>query len=497
MHMKSFLSYLNATADRLPDKPAFSDGDSGLTFAELRRAAANVGACLNNSGAAAEPVGVLMERGASEIAAFLGIMEAGCFYVPLDEQMPKERLDRIVRTLSPRFILADQKNLTAAEGLCPGAEHLVYSRAAAFPGPERLRDESPEDALAYVVFTSGSTGERKGVSIRERSLLDYAATLPEALSFDESLVFGVQSPLYFDAWLKELLGVIVKGGTAYLLPRELFVNPVSLIQYINNHGINALCWVSSAFSLVSRLRTFYAVVPEHLKLMCFGGEVLPVKQLSAWQKACPDARIFQLYGATECTGMSVYHPVIGPQDPAKAVPVGKPFPGTKLYLLDDEGRIAREGEIVIGGKCVMAGYYRDPERTAAALIPDPADPEHGGLCYRTGDHGRLDENGDLIFVGRRDQQVKHMGHRVELGEIEAAALSLKGVHEAVCLYAADRQRIDLFYTGPAQPWDLVVGLKVKLPGYMTPSRTEQRAELPHLFNGKIDRRALEEKEYRR
>ena len=288
---------------------------------------------------------------------------------------------------------------------------------------------------------------------------------------------------------------MVKGGTAYLLPRELFVNPVSLIEYINARRINALCWVSSAFSLVSRLRTFYAVVPEHLKLMCFGSEVFPVKQLTAWQKACPDARIFQLYGATECTGMSFYHPVVGPQAPDRPVPVGKPFPGTKLYLLDDEGRLADEGEIVIGGPSVMAGYYKDPVRTAAALIPDPADPGSGQLCYRTGDIGRLDEHGDLIFIGRRDQQIKHMGHRVELGEIEAAALSLKGVHEAVCMYVADRQRIDLFYTGPAQPWDLVVGLKVKLPGYMTPNRTEQRAELPHLPNGKIDRRAIEQKEY--
>ena len=492
--MKSFLSYLNDTADRLPDKLAFADDECRLTFAELRQAAANVGACLRSSGASGEPVGVLMERSARSIAAFLGVMEAGCFYVPLDEQMPRERLDRIVRTLCPRFILTDRKNLTAAEGLCPAAEHLLYSGASAFPGPQRLRDRSETDGLSYVVFTSGSTGEPKGVSIRESSLLDYAATLPVALGFDDSLIFGIQSPLYFDAWLKELLGVIVKGATAYLLPRELFVNPVSLIQYINERGINALCWVSSAFSLVSRLRTFYAVVPEQLKLMCFGSEVLPVKQLAAWQKACPDARIFQLYGATECTGMSFYHPVIGPQDPEKPVPVGKPFPGTKLYLLNDEGKPDREGEIVIGGPSVMAGYYKDPERTAAALIPDPADPA-GGFCYRTGDHGRLDENGDLVFIGRRDQQVKHMGHRVELGEIEAAALSLKGVHEAVCLYVADRQRIDLFYTGPAQPWDLVVGLKQKLPGYMTPSRTEQRAELPHLPNGKIDRKAIQQKEY--
>ena len=495
--MKSFLSYLDHTADRLPDKLAFSDGETGLTFAELRQAACSIGACLRSKGAQAEPVGVLMERSALTVAAFLGAMEAGCFYVPLDERMPKERLDRIVRTLAPRFIIADDKNLTAAEGLCPAAEHILYADAASCPGPDRLREESEADALSYVVFTSGSTGEPKGVAIRESSLLDYAATLPEALGFDESLIFGVQSPLYFDAWLKELLGVMVKGATAYLLPRELFVNPMALIGYINERRINALCWVSSAFSLVSRLRTFCAVVPEHLKLMCFGSEIFPVKQLTAWQKACPDARIFQLYGATECTGMSFYHPVIGPQDPEKPIPVGRPFPGTKLYLLDDEGKLGDEGEIVIGGPCVMAGYYHDPERTRAALIPDPADPESGRLCYRTGDIGRLDENGDLIFIGRRDQQVKHMGHRVELGEIEAAALSLPGVHEAACLYVADRQRIDLFYTGPAQPWDLVVGLKVKLPGYMTPNRTEQRTELPHLPNGKIDRRAIEQKEYRK
>ena len=492
--MKSFLSYLNATADRLPDKLSFSDGENGLTFAELRRAVAGVGACLKSKGAMAEPVGVLMERSAYEIAAFLGVLEAGCFYVPLDEQMPRERLERIVRNLCPRFIVADEKHLPAAERLCPAAEHILYSGAAAFPGPDRLRDESEGDPLAYVVFTSGSTGEPKGVSIRESSLMDYAATLPEALGFDDSLIFGIQSPLYFDAWLKELLGVMVKGATAYLIPRELFVNPMALIGYINGRKINALCWVSSAFSLVSRLRTFYAVVPEHVKLICFGSETFPVKQLAAWQKACPDARIFQLYGATECTGMSVYHPVIGPQDPDKPVPVGRPFPGTSLLLLNDQGRPDEEGEIALGGKCVMAGYYKDPERTEAVLIPDPVG-DLGLTFYRTGDIGRFDENGDLVFIGRRDQQIKHMGHRVELGEIEAAAMSLKGVHEAVCCYVADRQRIDLFYTGPAQPWDLVVGLKVKLPGYMTPNRTEQRSELPHLPNGKIDRRAIEQKEY--
>ena len=231
--MKSFLSYLNATADRLPDKLSFSDGENGLTFAELRRAVAGVGACLKSKGAMAEPVGVLMERSAYEIAAFLGVLEAGCFYVPLDEQMPRERLERIVRNLCPRFIVADEKHLPAAERLCPAAEHILYSGAAAFPGPDRLRDESEGDPLAYVVFTSGSTGEPKGVSIRESSLMDYAATLPEALGFDDSLIFGIQSPLYFDAWLKELLGVMVKGATAYLLPRELFVNPLALIGYIN------------------------------------------------------------------------------------------------------------------------------------------------------------------------------------------------------------------------------------------------------------------------
>ena len=495
--MKSFLSYLNQTADRLPDKLAFSDGETGLTFAQLRQAAAGVGACLMNSGAKGEPVGVLMERSPDQIAAFLGVMEAGCFYVPLDEQMPRERLERIVRTLCPRFILTDAKNMTAAESLCPAAEHLLFKGAAAFPCGGRLHEEASGDDLAYVVFTSGSTGEPKGVSIRERSLLDYAQSLPRALGYDESLVFGCQSPLYFDAYLKELLGVVVSGGTAYLLPRELFINPISLIKFINDHGINALCWVSSAFSLVARLRTFYAIQPEGIKLVCFGSETLPVKHLSAWQQACPNARFFQLYWATECTGMSVCYPVAGPQDPAKPIPVGKPFPGTRLYLINEEGKIDTEGEIVIGGDCVMAGYYKDPVRTAEVFISDPANPDSRETFYRTGDMGRFDEEGNLIFTGRRDQQIKHMGHRIELGEVESAALSLKGIHEAVCCYVADRQRIDLFYTGPAQPWDVVIGLKQKLPGYMTPSRTEQRSELPHLPNGKIDRRTLEQREYRR
>lgn len=485
----NLLEYLDRTAERLPEKLAFSDGEAGLTFHEAQKASFSIGACLLNQGYRGQPIGVLMERTRYQPAAFLGIWRAGGFYVPLDKEMPPQRLLHVLHTAELACLICDRANEKLAKELLPQGQVLVYEEIATTPRRERYPRGLDTDP-AYIVFTSGSTGMPKGVCACHRSVIDYAEHFLPAVGIHEGSVLGCQSPLYFDAFLKEFLSALVLGATVYLIPRELFVQPVKLVEYLNQYKINTLCWVASALSLVSSLRTFKAVRPEYLERVCFGSEVFPPKQLRIWRETCPRAAFFNLYGPTECTGMSCFYPVTGEE--GDIIPIGKPFDNTRVFLLDEEGRESREGEICIGGTCVTLGYYNDPERTAAAFVQNPLQNAYPERIYRTGDLGRWDERGNLIFLGRGDQQIKHMGHRIELGEIEAAASNAKGVAGCACVYQQKRQRIVLIYAGDGEEIAVREALQKALPAYMQPQGLVHLEALPVTPNGKIDRRKLKE-----
>lgn len=485
----NLLEYLDRTAERLPEKLAFSNGEEGLTFDKVQKASFSIGTCLSKKGYQGQPVGVLMERTCYQPTAFLGIWRAGGFYVPLDKEMPSQRLLHILHTAELTCLIADRANEKLARELLPNGQVLVYEEIVTTPKGEvypRGLDTDP----AYIVFTSGSTGLPKGVCACHRSVIDYGEHLLPAVGIHENSVLGCQSPLYFDAFLKEFLSALMLGATVYLIPRELFVQPVKLVEYLNAHKINTLCWVASALSLVSSLNTFKAVRPEYLERICFGSEVFPIKQLKRWQVACPTARFFNLYGPTECTGMSCFYPLTGEEQ--EGIPIGKPFENTKIFLLDEENRESREGEICIGGTCVTLGYYNDPERTAAAFIQNPLQSAYPERIYRTGDLGRWDEKGNLMFLGRSDQQIKHMGHRIELGEIESAAAAAPGVNSCVCLYQQKRQRMVLIYAGTATEEAVKAALQAALPAYMQPRGLVHLDTLPTTPNGKLDRRRLKE-----
>lgn len=485
----NLLEYLDTTVRRVPEKVAFSDGTIELTFAQVQKSAFAIGRCLLDLGFQGKAVGVLMERTPFQPTAFLGIWRAGGFYVPLDREMPRQRLLHVLETANAACLLCDRENEALAKDLLPQGTVLLYEEAVLMSaGGEYPRglDTDP----AYIVFTSGSTGLPKGVCACHRSVIDYAEHFLPAVGMHAGSVLGCQSPLYFDAFLKEFLSALVLGATVYLIPRELFVQPVKLVEYLNRHKINTLCWVASALSLVSSLRTFKAVQPAYLERICFGSEVFPPKQLRIWRETCPQAAFFNLYGPTECTGMSCFYPVTGEE--GDSIPIGKPFDNTKVFLLDEEGRESREGEICIGGTCVTLGYYRDPQRTAAAFVQNPLQDAYPERIYRTGDLGRWDEKGNLIFLGRGDQQIKHMGHRIELGEIEAAASNAGGVESCACVYQQKRQRIVLIYAGEGEETGVREALQKALPAYMQPQGLVHLEALPVTPNGKIDRRKLKE-----
>ena len=499
MNRINILEYLEETAAVVPEKIAFSTGKESRSFGEIYSTARRVGSFLSHRGYFGEPIVVLMEKHPDTISSFLGTIYAGCYYVCLDGSMPLSRMELILERLSPRALLFDRRNQKVASALTEAHPDL-----AAYPFTEAAEEEIDEICLAslrekqidtdpiYVVFTSGSTGVPKGVIACHRSVIDYTENLCLALGFSRDSVFANQTPLFFDAPLKEIMPTLKYGATTYFVPKMLFSFPVPLVEYLNTYRINTVCWVVSALTQISGLGALERVKPEYLTTVAFGSEVFPRKQYELWREALPNARFFNLYGPTEATGMSCYWPA-RPLAEDETIPIGRPFRNTGILLLDDDGNEVKDGEIgeiCIRGTCLTMGYCNDVERTDAVFTQNPRNRFYHELIYRTGDLGYRNPHGELVFRCRKDYQIKLMGRRIELGEIEAAAAKCAGVAFAVAVFDEDKQRITLFYVGSPEDADLLSHLKTALPSYMIPARIEKRDAMPFTPNGKIDRRAL-------
>ena len=493
----NLLEYLEDTVRRVPEKIAYSNGQDDMTFAQVYRESRAIGSFLQAKDVQREPVVVFMNKHPRAITAFLGVLYAGAAYVPIDEEMPRFRIRLILDTLQPRALICDSQTARAVTSLeFPGA---VYTYEEICLTPEdsaalaAIRDGHIDTDPAYVVFTSGSTGVPKGVVACHRSVLDYIETFSEVLRLDASTVFGMQVPLYFDACLKEVYPTLKFGATTYIIPKSLFMFPVKLVAFLNDHQINTLCWVVSALTMISAFGTLDTVVPHTLRLIAFGSEVMPIKQLKCWRKALPEARFVNLYGPTEATGMSCYYEVDRDFADDEPIPIGRPFRNTAILLLGPDNRPARPGEtgeICIRGTALTMGYYKAFEKTAEVFVQNPLNKAYPELIYRTGDLARLNGRGELVFVSRKDYQIKHMGHRIELGEIEAGANALDAVRMAGCIYDAQESKIVLFYVGDLEPGALLTALRDRLPRYMLPNQTERLDQLPLTSNAKIDRVAL-------
>ncbi len=490
---KNILEYLEASAARLPDKTAFCGGKETLTFGEVLKYSRAVGSYLAKNGLCREGVLVYMDKRPAALCAFWGTVYAGCFYVCIDGSMPRARIDAIIEKLSPRAVIAERKyEQKACELSLPHT--FIYEEIC----------ESGEDAQAllnirlsqcdtdpiYVVFTSGSTGKPKGVAACHRSVIDYTESLTSALGFNEDTVFANQTPLYFDAPLKELMPTLKMGATTHFVPKIAFSFPKMLLDFLDEHKINTVCWVVSAFVQVSSLGALKNRSPKYLHTVAFGSEVFPREQYDIWRAALPNARFFNLYGPTEATGMSCYWAADRELSDSEPIPIGKPFDNTEILLIDGDGRLSSEGEICIRGTCVTLGYYNDAERTNEVFVQNPLVSAYRDIIYRTGDIGRKNEHSELVFVCRKDNQIKHMGHRIELGEIEAAASKCTGVRCAVCLYHAESKRIFLFVVGECEQKTLLLELSALLPSYMLPSVIMPLEALPLTDNGKTDRQSL-------
>ena len=494
MQQMNVLEYLEKTVTRVPEKTAFSNGEDSLNFAEVYGHSRSIGSRLAAGGYYNEPVVVFMGKHPKCIPAFFGCVYGGCYYVPIDEEMPRFRIELIFENLKPRVMLCDSKTAEIAKEFNFDGETLIYDEVVEGPVDEAalqsIRDRQLDTDPIYIVFTSGSTGIPKGVVACHRSVIDYIEQLSDTLGFNEDTVFANQAPLYFDACLKELYPTIKFGATTYLVPHHLFMFPIKLVEYLNQHKVNTVCWVVSALTMISSFKTFDKVLPEYLHTIAFGSEVFPIKQFKLWRQALPNAKFTNLYGPTECTGMSCYYHVDRDFELDEAIPVGRPFRNTQILLLTDENKLAAPGEvgeICIRGTCLTLGYYHNFEKTNEVFVQNPLNDRFPELIYRTGDLGKWNDRGELVFVSRKDYQIKHMGHRIELGEIEVNVNMMEGIRISCCIYDKPTDKIVLFFVGDRDTKELVTVLRNKLPRYMIPNKVIKLDTMPLTANGKLNR----------
>lgn len=491
------LDYLYDIVDKKPDKLAYSNGSEGLTFKEVYDQSEAVGTYLNKKGVYKEPVVVFMDKHPNMIVAFFGTIMAGNYYIPLDAEMPEVRIKLILDNVKPKVMICDDRTAPLARNFDYDGEVILYSDIAHGEKDHetllKIHDTTIDTDPIYIVFTSGSTGIPKGVVACHRSVIDYIEQLTDVLKIDENTVFGNQTPLYVDACLKELYPTLKFGATTYLIPKELFMFPVKLVQYMNEYKVNTVCWVVSALVMISAFGTFKTVKPEYLRLIAFGSESFPIKQFHIWKETVPGARFINLYGPTEGTGMCCYYEVNRDFELDEVIPVGRPFKNTEILLLTDKNERAKEGEtgeICLRGTCLTLGYYNNPEKTSECYVQNPLNSHYPELIYKTGDLGRYNCRGELEFVSRKDYQIKHMGHRIELGEIEANVNMMDTVQMSGCIYDDIKKKIVLYYVGTIDEKEMALSLKEKLPRYMVPNSINRLEAMPLTSNGKLDRNGL-------
>jgi amino acid adenylation domain-containing protein len=511
--MTNVLQMLEETAERYPDKIAFADPSKEISFGELEKKARKVGSYLisENSGIAlkmGEAVAFYMEKSVDAATVMFGAVYGGGFYSFIDVRQPAERAAGVISVLEPAVIVTDDENAQAMEEIARLLEGRLkvisiselLEKAEAKESDEealkRIRKEFCDTMPLYVNFTSGSTGTPKGVAVGHASVIDFITEFTGVFGITCDDVIANQAPFDFDVSVKDVYSGLYTGARVQLIPREYFTQPTTLMDYLADNKTTTLIWAVSAMCFVTIMNALEYRVPDRIRMIMFSGEIMPVKQLNKWRKFLPDATYVNLYGPTEITCNCTYHILDREYEKDEMIPAGIPFANEKVFLLDEDDRlvtgVGEEGEICVGGTCLAIGYYRDSEKTDQAFVQNPLNDRYHERIYRTGDLGKYDEEGRLIYTSRKDFQIKHMGQRIELGEIEVASMSVAGVSRACCLYDHKKKKILLYYTGEAEKESVTEALQQKLPQYMVPGKTTRLDEMPMNKNGKIDRGRLGE-----
>jgi len=518
---------INSAAQH-PEKEAVRMEGRALTYGQLNRLTSQVARVLRSVGVGrGDRVGIYLHKSLGSVISVFGIMKAGAAYVPLDPKAPTRRLAYITGDCGIQVLLTSPKKLAdlagfVAEGTPLKTAVLTEDNPEPLNGvPEQIRvvrwseviageeaEPSPgptiETDLAYLLYTSGSTGVPKGVMISHRTIFTFVNWCHDTFGMTPADRVTSHAPLHFDLSTFDLYATIKAGGTTVLVPENLSTLPVQLADLLQNERITITYLVPSILSLMVNYGKLAAHDFSALRAILFAGEVFPIKYLRRLAEAIPHVAYYNLYGPTEtnvCTYYRVQAEDLAPER-TQPVPIGQACENVEVFAVNEQGQLVtepgQEGELWARGSCVAQGYWGDREKTARFFIQNPFQPLYPDIAYRTGDVVTLaQDRKNWVYVGRRDHMIKTRGYRVELGEIESVLYRHEQVKEAAVVAIPDDllgNRIRA-YVVPAEgsaltPKELETFCVGQLPKYMVPERIEFRDVLPKTSSGKTDRVAL-------
>ncbi|HEV8400267.1 MAG TPA: non-ribosomal peptide synthetase [Gemmatimonadales bacterium] len=458
-----------------PEAIAAVHGSRQVTYGELNARANQVARALLERGLTREGVvGVMTERNLEWLIAVLAVFKAGGAYMPIEPHFPAERVAKMQSRAGCHLVVTERLVETAcAEGHRDGD----------------LRLPTKPDQLAYIYFTSGSTGEPKGAMCEHAGLLNHLFAKIDDLQIAAGTVVAQTAPQCFDISLWQLLAALLVGGRVVIVEQETILDAKRFIDRIADARVNIVQVVPSYLDVLVAHLAQHRRELRDLEYVVATGEALKKELVERWFAVQPGIKLVNAYGLTE-TSDDTNHEIMDRAPRGERVPLGRPINNVHIYIVDEHLQsvaAGESGEIVFSGVCVGRGYINDAERTQRAFLQDPRRP--GQRLYRSGDFGRSLPDGKLEFLGRRDSQVKLHGFRIEIGEVENALLRVAGVRDGavvvnahlVALYAGER---------PLDPAVIRDKLAESLPAYMIPSAFHWRKTLPLTENGKIDRKAL-------
>lgn len=496
---KTIIDYFEETAKSYPQNIAIGDENNELTFDEVRNTARNIASQVAKKGVIKKPIALFMKRATSLPVAMLSVLYSGNFYVVLDYESPKTRIDKILNTLKPQMIIYESEYKDIVDTFEGDYIMLDYDNST-------LTNQTDDELLnavhakttssdpAYALFTSGSTGVPKGAILTNLNVISYIHWFITCFNIDSQTVFGSQTSLYFSMSVSDFYASMFTGASYMMIPKSYFAFPAKLIMFMNEKSINTVYWVPSALGIVAKFDLFKYCMPNSLNKILFAGEVMPVKYLNYWKKYLPNALYANLFGPTETTDICSYYIVNREFEETQSIPIGVPCDNCSLFLVDDEGKEVTDngvGELYVLSPFVACGYYDNEQKTNEVFVQNPLNKCYPEKVYKTGDLVHYNEYGELEYVGRKDFQIKHLGYRIEPSEIESVLNTVDGVDLTVCIYDENEDVLILAYEAQN---DLTQELKDAcarlLPHYMQPTLFNKFSVFPKNANGKIDRKQI-------
>ncbi len=509
-----------ASAEAAPDQPALCTAAETLSYAGLVERAGRVVTGLADCGTRpGDRIGLLADKNVDCYVGLYGILMAGCAYVPLDRRAPAERLGYIIGDCDIRVLvctarglkaLADHADalanvehvllLDADEAELAGDCHLLGRAALKALEPSAPRHVVDTD-LAYILYTSGSTGRPKGVMISHAVSMSFVRWSARQAGLTAGDRLSGHAPLHFDLSVFDIFSCAKAGATLYPVPEGASTFPSRLNDWMIEQRITVWYSVPSILSMMAKQAGFGDREFPDLRVLLFAGEVFPAKYLKLWLAQCPGTEFMNWYGPTETNVITSYTVDRPAEEIDGPVPIGKTTSNAALYRIDDDGGLVEDpdtvGQLCARGPCVALGYWGDEEKTRAGFLPNERQPWLRERIYKTGDLVKLDADGNYVYLGRADHQVKCRGYRIELGEIETALYRDAAIQEAAVIPVPDDtigNRLVAFVSSSkfngSVPDRVVDNVKGFLPHYMLPDRFVALDQLPKTSNGKIDRQAL-------